>query len=88
MQTSKKDQCSWSVFLSSISSVASGLDLSRFDHTGIWYCFKREVAICLKFGKAPKNMATGLNNQESLYDSITVTDVRDAENKIVQLTQS
>ena len=76
---------------SSVSSATSGLDLSRFEHIASWYRLKRAVAICLKFGKALKNKAAGLshrNDQKSLYDSITVTDMRDAENKIVQLAQN
>ena len=67
-----------------------GLDLKRFDHISSLYRLKRAVAICLKFGRELKAKSVGQSNKSegsSLYESIVMDDIREAETKVVQLVQ-
>ncbi len=76
--------------LANSTKTLPGLDSKRFEHIPNWNRLKRVVAICLKFGKELKTRSIGQSiksEKQSLYDTIKVSDLQEAETKILQLAQ-
>ena len=76
-----------------IQTQNASFDLSRFNHISDWFRLKRAVALCLKLKdhlKGKLNVRKTRNSSKRkrcIVDSITATDLADAQNEIIRMVQ-